>query len=270
MAESSLTLTLHDLEAEVGRYAGYGYGENFGDTEWTTEQQREIDSSVRSGVRSVYWTQEMEGVPARYEWSWLRPTTTLSAVSGAEFTPLPADFNGMLADVIPISSDGEASWAVPVVGYGELYKHRRASPDTTGRPIMAYIEAVKGTHHHHSSRYRLQFYPIPDATYTLQLHYEVAPNALDQAFPYIYGGPALSECFKAAVRAAYERDFDNIAGGPEYMNFVTQLRAAIAGDRKFKPLTLGPNIDRSDYRRGGRGDQHGEWDTTLVINGVEY
>lgn len=268
--ESTLTLNLYDLEAEVGDYAGFGIGARFKETAWSENQESRISRAVNSGVRNVYYTQEMEGVPARYDWSFLRPTSTVSLGSGDTTVPLPDDFNGMLSDSIPASGSGEYHWPIAIVGLGDLYRARSTASTTTGRPCMAYVEPIKGTAPDRSGRYRLQVYPTSDQAYSLQIWYEVAPNALTDALPFLYGGPALSECFKAAVRSSYERDFDNLPPtAPEQTNFRIQLRAAIAGDRKFKPISAGYCGDRSDDRYGWDGGQvHGIYGIPFYLNGV--
>lgn len=248
MPESTLTLDQFQLEAEVGDYAGYGLGARFENRAWTTDQQSRITRSVHSGLRSVYFTQEMEGIPGAYEWSFLRPTSELTLAEDSSSLLLPDDFGGIQGDIIPASTSGESQFPIAITGPGELYKARSLSSDCTGRPMMAFVEAIKGTSLTKSNRYRLQVYPIADQDYTLRVWYYLLPNATSASLPHVYGGAAHAETFKWACKAAYAMDFE--PGNPETPvtvgRFVERLRASIAYDRRFKPVTIGRNRDYSD------------------------
>lgn len=76
--ESAMSLGWSDLKSEVGFFLKYGR-----DT-WTATQETEIEAIVHSGVRRAYYPPAMgEGKErtAGYEWSWLRPSATLSLVA---------------------------------------------------------------------------------------------------------------------------------------------------------------------------------------------
>ena len=92
--ESTLALQYKDLLAETGLFLGFGRGEEFGDTAWTTQQQAAIESCVKSGLRNFYWPPPVEGTPSSYDWSFLKPTASLALVSGQSAIQLPDDFGG--------------------------------------------------------------------------------------------------------------------------------------------------------------------------------
>jgi hypothetical protein len=71
MAESSLSISWVELKQEVGWFLNYGR------SSWSADQTTEIENIVQSGVRRVYYP-TVPGQTVGYEWSWLRPTTTLS------------------------------------------------------------------------------------------------------------------------------------------------------------------------------------------------
>lgn len=261
--ESGLTLSQFDLEAEVGSFAGHGLGERFGDPEWPDDVQRDITRAVKSGLRLVYFTQELPGIPGGYSWSFLQPTSEIAISSGVETVPLPDDFGGILGDVIPIGSSGTAYTPVPIVGPGQLYQARALSSTQTGRPTMAMIEPLRGTTPQRGNRYQMRVWPIPDGDYTANVWYYLLPNATSDSLPFVYGGAAHAETFKAACRASWELDMDNTRG-PEWERFVERLRTSIAIDRRNKPLVLGPNLDRSD---GDYDDLH-NGRTVFTVNGV--
>lgn len=266
MPESTLNLDQFDLEAEVADFAGYGLGPHFGQAKWDEIKQNRIDRSVKSGLRMVYFTREMEGVPGAYDWSFLRPTSHLTLANGTNLVRLPDDCGGLSGSIIPASTSGEAEFSVAITGYSEVYGARGRQSSAVGRPAMAYCEAIRGVAQDRSSRYQLQVYPTADRDYSLQVWYYLLPDATSTSLPFVYGGAAHAETFKSAVRAAYERDFDNVMNGPEWMRFLEQLRASIAYDRKFKPLTIGQNRDRSDDY--GYGIRHGCQTIDFFVNGV--
>ncbi len=85
MAESSLSIGVANLRQEVGAFLGYGGTSG----NWSAAQLSEINRIVSSGVRRVYYPPAMDSETLAYEWSWLRPTSTLAitnviAVSGSD------------------------------------------------------------------------------------------------------------------------------------------------------------------------------------------
>jgi len=73
MAESGLSISYPDLQAEVGQFLGVGRTPgNFG-----ADDDSLIDAIIQSGVRRVYYPQAAKGIEEGYEWSFLRPSSTL-------------------------------------------------------------------------------------------------------------------------------------------------------------------------------------------------
>lgn len=72
MTESSLSLSWVELKEEVGWFLNYGRDS------WDADQTTEIENIVQSGVRRVYYPPVTEPSQVGYEWSWLRPSTTLT------------------------------------------------------------------------------------------------------------------------------------------------------------------------------------------------
>lgn len=80
MAESGLSIGLPELHEEVGEFLGYGRAGH------DATQQDAINRIVQSGVRRVYYPIPASEAAVGYEWSWLRPTATLTlsqAIDGA-------------------------------------------------------------------------------------------------------------------------------------------------------------------------------------------
>lgn len=74
MAESGLSLGWTDFKSEVGFYLGYGRTI----ASFSTLQEAEVELIVHAGIRRVYFPPATQGVQLGYEWSWLRPTTTIN------------------------------------------------------------------------------------------------------------------------------------------------------------------------------------------------
>lgn len=258
MPEVTLSVDLFKLRAEVGDVAGYGRKAREDQDEWDSVQTDQINAAVELGLQWVYYTEELVDslgrtiIPAAYDWSWLKPVATLTLPSGKNQIDLPADFGGLCGNVIPISGT-HARCPIPIVGDYQFYAKRDAAPDSTGCPTMVLIEPVKGTAPGHGTRYRLLTDLIADGNYTLKVWYYFHPNALTEALPHVYGGPAHSATFKSAVRAAYEYLYlGKYRDGPEQAKFLDRLKTSIAYDRKLKPRSIGPNVDSSDEIYSGR------------------
>lgn len=269
--ESTFALKIADLDSEVGTFAGFGPGDSFGGTAWNSGQLEFIRRSVLSGQRSVYFTQEVRSIdgkimiPGGYDWSFLKPVATVTLVAGANTADLPDDFGGILGRAITATPTNGAGFPIPYVGEGQMYQ-AELSGDSSGRPCWALVEQYKGTSASESTRARLRFWPTADQEYTLKFWYSLLPDAITNAKPYVYGGAQHAETFKAAVRAAYEKDYDGVAG-IETQNFIERLKASISMDRKMKPLEMGRNRDSSDDYGNVSMNHYGRFG--FNVNGVE-
>jgi hypothetical protein len=263
--ESTLAVDLYRLQREVGDQAGFGFGPRYGGDEWDSVMAIQIESSVETGIRSVYQTQEVFGpdgtpiIPADYDWSFMAPKKTLTLASGANEVMLPDDFGGIRGTIIPVQS-GRCFYRVRIVGEEDLYSRRNTLTSQTGPPQMAYVEWIPGTTIQRGQRAKLSIFPTADQEYPLQIWYDVLANALSSALPYVYGGAAHAETFLAAVRAAYEDKYLKGGNGKEKATFLERLRASIQRDRKFKPVHIGKNLDRSD------GDYYGRVEPTIAFD----
>lgn len=132
MAESGLSLGFAELKSEVGQMLGYGRTvANF-----SADQDTLVEAVVQSGIRRVYFPQAMEGVEPGYEWSFLRPSSTLYlGADGADGSVVTATFDsathsdwttyGIVAgtDTVDITAGTGptlAEYAISVVAAGEL------------------------------------------------------------------------------------------------------------------------------------------------------
>lgn len=261
--ESSLSLKLSDLEAEVGLFLGYGRGEDFDDTPWSDHQAAAIASCVRSGLRQFYFPPPLQG--AVHEWSFLKPTATLTLASGDTTVDLPDDFGGLEGPLAVFAEDATRPWIVPVTG---LVRQVTGDGTETGYPKYAEIEPLKGTGSQRSSRYRLAFWPTADEDYTIKLKYSILPEALTGDRPYAYGGAPHAETILESCLAIAEERLDDMQGVHK-AKFAERLLASLHQDRKARPQALGYNADRSDgSARGWR--RRRDSDFTVTFDDVVY
>jgi hypothetical protein len=269
--ESTLALAKADIDSEVGAYLGYGRGSDGGDTAWSTAQRANIDLCVKGGLRSFYFNAAVPelGVPAAYNWSFLKPTYSLAVASGGTELDLPADFGGLDGSYFTLLDSGRPVCRIPLVPEGVVRLNYAAEPDRTGPPLAAAVVPVKGTQAGRGQRFRLSLWPAADAAYTLQFTYYLLPDALRGDAPYAYGGAQHAETILAACKAAAERDLDDLADGPQQKYFRERLAASVMLDRRGKPQYLGYNADRSDGREWGEDRRRGWNGAVATWAGVE-
>lgn len=80
MAESTLSISYTDIQLEVGRFLGYDPTV----ANWTAAQVSEVDRYIQAGYRQFLYPPAVEGVEAGYEWSFLKPTTTITTIARYE------------------------------------------------------------------------------------------------------------------------------------------------------------------------------------------
>lgn len=264
MPEPTLALRRYQLAAKVGDFLGYGRGSEYSETAWTTRQQADIDDCIESGLRSFYWPASADGTI--HQWSFLRPTATLTLASGADSVGLPYDFGGIEGDITLLDS-GRVPLPVKLAGEGAIRNLYAQQPDATGHPELAAVVPLKVKGTKSGQRQELLVWPAADQEYTLELAYYLLPNALTDADPYAYGGAAHAETILEACLAVAELRKDDMLG-PHDQKFRERLVASIAADRRLKPQSLGYNGDDSDgagYRR------RRVWPyATATWDGVEY
>ena len=248
MPESTLSLSVTDLKAEIGHYLGYGRGTAFGEAAWTNQQNNNLTALLKSGLSQVYTPPPLEPGGASYSWSFLRPFTAFTLASGVSETPLPDDFGGFEGSLY-VLSPASATRQVPLRVYnpGMVVQMHAAYPDAVGFPKMACELSAPGTDATRSTRSVLKVWPKTDAEYTVMAEWKHLQDALTGLYPYPPGGAEHAELFKASVLAAAELQLDDQPGA-RMAFFMQRLAASISVDRKRKGNDLGYNADRSDHR----------------------
>ena len=220
MAESSLTLGWPELKVAVGVFL------DFGGSGWTSAQTTKIESIVQSGIRRVYYP-PASGNHQGYEWTWLRPWTTLDMIVDDYDRDLPDEFGRMIGD-FHYDAD-EHRRPVKQVPIATIMK-RRAQYDESGYANIFAIR-YKESDGSGGQRQEVLFFPTPDAIKTLNYQFEAYQNVLADAYPYPLGGMQMSELYKQSCLAVAETEvMDEI--GLHNQLFEAMLVDAIARDRK--------------------------------------
>lgn len=223
MAESTLSISYSAIQREVARFLGW----TLTVADWTTDQDNSFGDILASGLRKFYYPPTGSDQPV-YEWSFLRPTATLSLTSGDYDYDLPDDFTGVLIeDSITLGSGNRRLKKIFAEELVALRDKEAASNDTPLYFAVRQKAHVPAT----GLRYEALFYPTPDASYTATYRYLVAPDTLDGTNIYPYGGAMHSETILEAVLAAAEEKIDNDPQGVHYLRFMECLGASIRTDR---------------------------------------
>lgn len=171
MAESTLAVDYAKLRVRIADYLGYGRTS----TSWTTDEQARIAECIEGGMNRFLNPPPIQGYPAAYTWSFLNVSTTLSLVAGTEEYSLPDSF-GRLTSRFQFSDQKNSipMKFVPKTIYDET---RDLLSTTQSRPIMYCIipQAVAAGV---GQRFKVAFYPLPDAPYSLRYSYRALTDAL--------------------------------------------------------------------------------------------
>jgi len=254
MAESTLSINYADLKLEVGHFLGYGSNSE----DWTKYQLGEIDRIVQAGVRRVYYPPAMEGVPMGYEWSFLKPETTIATVADQATNDLPDNLGRVIGQFYYPSSSNRVS--VIVVSEAALNEYK-SQVDSDGAPRYCCIRH-KTSDGSEGQRLEVEWYPKPDAAYTLTYKYEAYQGKLTAANPYPLGGMKMSELFiESCLAVAEERANDE--KGIHYQSFMAQLINAVYLDKRQGAQNFGRmgQPDEHNYRLR-RGDTGGPYPIT--------
>lgn len=268
MAESTLALSLTELEAEVGFYLGWGRGSNYSETAWSTRQQQGITDIIKSGLRSFYFPAPLPGESSSYDWSFLRPTRQATLESARNTVDLPDDFGGLEGTVFLVSSTSRPV-EIQVTSEANVARQYAVTPSQTGTPLMIAIRNLTQTTQTRGSRSQLYVFPTADSTYTLEFRYYLLPDALVTTFPYPQGGTMHAETIRAACKAAAELHQDG-QPGPMQANFIDRMRASVSLDRRTKGQNFGVVTDPGYNRSYSRypGWRHYEQGNAITYDGA--
>jgi hypothetical protein len=276
LAEPTLQLSVDDIEAKLGVFAGWGRGLVIGsiaagDRAWSPYEQAVITDARSSGLRRFYYPTAIEGMAQAHQWSFLKPTCTLALASGAQTIPLPDDYGGFEGQLTVLTQTQTAQpWIIEWSNAPLLRQKYSFLPNTIGPPMFAAEDPLKGTGPTQGQRSQLLIFPAADQNYTLQGNYRINPDNLTSGtYPYAYGGPEHIETILESCLAVMEERLDDMSGN-HAAAFARRLVASIGMDQSKQPKKFGKNIDRSDQRRAwSRSDVHW-WAPAATINGQPF
>ncbi len=266
MAESGLSLGFSDFKQSIGYFLDYGL------TGWSVAEEAEIERIVQTGVRRVHYP-VLPGAPP-HEWSWLRPSTSLTLVvdqynytTGTNLaTELPDAFGRLIGEFhYALESNLSRVMIVPLGAVLEA----RASYDKSGNPEFAAFRYTSsdGSAGQHSE---VLFYPTPDVAKVLSYEYEAYAYALSDSAPYPLGGSQLSELFKESCLAVAESDILDEGNGIHMKTYQAMLMDAIMRDKSRRGKQYGNMGDNtngpiSQWQRGHTGSSY-----PITYKSVEY
>lgn len=196
MAEPTLGINFAELKQSVGRFLGYGSSES----EWTAEERSTIEDIVQSGYRQFLYLPSMEGMPIVHEWSFLKPTVTLTTTADQADDDLPDNFGRIIGSLTFPTNEG---WGPVLADVGEArIRMQRQGSNQTGRPLQAAVRIVSAGAE--GQRRQIMWWPTPDAVYSLTCRYEAQFDKLTEASPYPLGGAKHAETIRESCLAAAE------------------------------------------------------------------
>lgn len=218
----TLQLSYADLCADVSRFLGYPVLAS-----QTAAQIAEVDGYVQAGIRQFYYPPAVAGVEPGYEWSFLRPTTTLTTVASDGIMDMPAAFSRMVGDLHFAAS----VHARPVMQVSEARIHTLLqASDTEGYPQYAALR-YKQSYGSHGQLQEIVLWPVPDAAYVLTYRYEAYNGKLSALNPCPLGGMRHSELILESCLAKAEQRA-NDEGSLHTTAFRELLAAGVAMDRR--------------------------------------
>lgn len=227
MAEPNLSLTYLDIQKRVALDLGY----TLASTEWDPDQKRQIELVVNDGLARFYRPVSQSAV---YEWSFLKPTASLTLASGTSNYDLPDSFEGVVDRFVVLSGSG-TSTALELVAYEELIAVRSSEAASNATPrFVAIRPKAASADSFQSTRWEAVFYPTPNATLTVQYHYPVSPNIPTSDASFVLGGAAHAQTIVASCLAYSEMLLKPQSDGARQQDYQARLAASIAFDQRVK------------------------------------
>lgn len=244
--ESTLSLGYVQFANSASYFLGYGASYTGLGADKLTQVDAMIQAGYRQGLYPPGLPDPITGQPqARHTWSFLKPTTMLTTIAGADAQDLPDDFGGMDGNMTFASSQTLAT-AVRVTSESAIRDARQGR--STSDTAIPYLAAIRPKPSDGSSgqRFEILFYPTPDAAYELSYRYNALQAALTVTRPYPLGGMVHSEMFMASILAMCDLR-QNDTRGLHWEAFMERLAASVAHDRSIRqPEYFGYCGDGSD------------------------
>lgn len=258
-SESTLSLEYNDL---MNLVAYFLHGKSSADC--NAAQRAVIDTAVQNGYRQFLYPPTVEGIPPGYEWTFMRPVTTITTTEDDADQDMPGDFGRLIGDGFTWASDAQQPVILADVGEGRIRKLRAAMAET-GKPRVAGLRRKAGTGGT-GQRWEVLWHPIPDDEYVYEYRYEALTDALSSELPFPLGGMKHAATLRASCLAAADELVND--GAEQKMNdFILVLASSISRDKKEQKKFYGAVGCHGEYDQGGalRGDSN----YTLSVGGEQ-
>lgn len=202
----SLATTYSELQVAVAHLLGFSRTS----TDWDTDESYTIEAAIKSGYRKFLYPSFGGNI---YRWSFLKGSTSLATVDGTNSYAKPTGLSNLLGAYL----DEDVRKLIIVPDNDMLVMQ---TDDSTGKPERISI-----------SELGIMLYPNPDAVYSINLIYEVLPDALSASNATPLGADVHSETILAACLASADLSEDDVRR--ERMSYFQEcLVASISEDRK--------------------------------------
>lgn len=198
MAESTLNLTLTDLQAGVAEYLGFSRDS----TKWDDDKKAQIAAAIASGLRQFYFAPLLPNQMTPHEWSFLKPTFTLGVRDGVADYDLPDNFASLAGEITLVQNTQNNGYQIREVAPERIYLFRQ-NPDSPAVPRYAAIQ-TKVPAGASTPRYEMMFWPTPDSTYDVVFRYSMIPDSVSTSAPFAACGVQHAETLLASCVAAAE------------------------------------------------------------------
>ena len=230
----SLQIDYDTLRSEIGIFRGYRTAPSL----WSADKVADVRKVLRRACWRFYWPiitkqkkyEKQEPEIVRYVWSFLKPSETLTTISGENRYDLPDDFTDFSSPGFNYAPGTEKQMVSKVDS--ETMKSLQAQTDLSGPPKYFTVRAKK-TLDGQKTMYEVIFYPNPDDAYVLSYQYSITPGEITAENPYHLGGAQHSQTFLQACFAEAEALFNDDSNGEEEKKFRELLQVSILLDQEL-------------------------------------
>jgi hypothetical protein len=202
-----------------------------------------VDRLLTSGLNRLYFPM-VPGENRFHEWSFLRIEDSISLTSGVATYTLADKFGGKINSLQITSASGKSR--IAIVGREEMRQSSGSEAASNGVPRYASLQVdTHTTTSTDEQRWELEFYPVPDASYTAKYSSAVIPGEIDTTHShYPLGTEIHQQALLESVLAVAATDKNPEAEqNPHQQRFESLLATAIAQDVDFKKVDSLQAID---------------------------
>ena len=193
-----------------------------------------VDRLLTSGLNRLYFPM-VPGENRFHEWSFLRIEDSISLTSGVATYTLADKFGGKINSLQITSAAGKSR--IAIVGREEMRQSSGSEAASNGVPRYASLQVdTHTTTSTDEQRWELEFYPVPDTSYTAKYSSTVLPGEIDTTHShYPLGTEIHQQALLESVLAVTATDKNPGADqNPHQQRFESLLATAIAQDVDFK------------------------------------